>query len=56
MRTPREAVLSRSRAAGMASATRGRARTFADKKSIPESADPEIQEGLQEYEEKKRSS
>jgi len=30
-------------AAGMASATRGRARTFADKKSIPESADPEIQ-------------
>ena len=53
MRTPREAVLSHSSAAGMASATRGRARTFVERKSIPESADPEIEEGLQEYKEKK---
>ena len=56
MRTPKEAILSRSRAAGMASATKGRARVFADKKNTPYSADSEIEEGVQEYEEKKRSS
>lgn len=40
--------LSRSRAAGMAAATRGRARTFEDRKYACDDSDEEIAEGVAE--------
>jgi len=45
--------LAKSRAAGMANATRGRARTFDSKKNKIENQNPDISEGLEEYEEMK---
>ena len=46
-RINREAELSRSRAAGMASATAGRARTFRDRTQDDDGGEAEIREGLE---------
>jgi len=45
----------RARVAGMASATRGRSRVFVDRKNTNQD-DSEIDEGVNEYEERKRKA
>jgi hypothetical protein len=48
-RTPRPLAASRTRAAAMAAATRGRARVFQDKHRVPPKAEGEIAHGRAEY-------
>jgi len=54
---PQDRLNAKARAAAGAAATRGRARTFADKqdKLAKTGGDPEIEEGLAEYEEAKQA-
>ena len=54
---PQDRLNAKARAAAGAAATAGRARTFADKKDklVKAGGDPEINEGLEEYEEAKES-
>jgi hypothetical protein len=55
---PRDRELAKARAAGMARATAGKARTFANKKDIlgAETGDGEIDEGVEEYASKKNAA
>ena len=47
-RTSKEAEVSRARAAGMAKATAGRARTFRDRSRDDDGGEAEIEEGLED--------
>lgn len=48
---PRDRVLAKARAAELARSTAGKARVFKDRSKTAPKADPEIEEGLDEYEE-----
>ena len=50
-KVPRQAALTQSRAAGMAAATRGRARTFEDKRKAEPPAQKQIEQQLKELNE-----